>query len=65
MEYENYRKTIDGTAGDAEKTADTDDTQSNDNASPAPEDEAFKKELDENFPLSGGGTEPYFTDEEA
>ncbi len=29
------------------------------------EDHAFKKELDTNFPLSGGGTDPFFTNEEA
>ena len=29
------------------------------------EDHAFKKELDTNFPLSGGGTEPFFKNEEA
>lgn len=29
------------------------------------EEEALKKELDSNFPLSGGGTEPYFDNEGA
>lgn len=31
----------------------------------AKENEELKKELDTNFPLSGGGTEPYFDNEGA
>lgn len=57
---DSYRNTIDGSDDDKkqqEKEEEREEEKTND--------ATLKDELDTNFPLSGGGTEPLFTNEEA
>lgn len=62
---ENYRKTIDGSDNQQNKLETGDEEDDDDAAEQQTEDKALDNELNSNFPLSGGGTEPYFTNEEA
>lgn len=60
---DSYRNTIDGSANDKDdkKEQEEEDKQEGEKY----EDTSLKEELDTNFPLSGGGTEPLFTNEGA
>ncbi len=57
---DSYRNTIDGAADD-KKEQEEEEKQEEEKT----DDASLKDELDTNFPLSGGGTEPFFTNEEA
>jgi hypothetical protein len=60
MLNDSYRNTIDGSADDKkEKEQEITDEEKKS------EDTDLKEELDTNFPLSGGGTEPFFKNEGA
>lgn len=57
---DSYRNTIDGSADDKKEQEEEDKHEEEKS-----DDSSLKEELDTNFPLSSGGTEPFFTNEGA
>lgn len=60
--FDEYKNSIDGSDVNSVEPVQKEDEPEEEEAT---DDESLKKELDQNFPLSGGGTEPYFDNEGA
>lgn len=58
--FDEYKNSIDGSDANSVELVQKEEAEEH-----ATDDETLKKELDQNFPLSAGGTEPYFDNEGA